>query len=113
MSSDEELSRHLTAVVRGLEGVVGVYPAQPLLEAAADTVAVRLAMRAPDTLVDIDRAPGFVTVGAHIATSIELPAADVVRAVGERLRAELQDDGSVSTEVAVNVKIRLIEGAGS
>lgn len=105
---DTALSRELTAAIRATEGVTGVYPAQPTVEAAVDALAVRLALRQPDVLVDIDRADGFTTVSAHIATSVAVPATETLRAVGELIRNKLGEAGPV----AINVKVRLIDDTG-
>ncbi|NQX17428.1 hypothetical protein [Rathayibacter sp. VKM Ac-2857] len=109
---DTALSQRLTAAIRDTEGVAGVYPAQPLLEAAADALAVKLALRQPDVLVDIDRSDGFTTVTAHIAATAALPAPETLRAVGEELRRLLDAEPSVTGPLAVNVKVRLIEDSG-
>ncbi|MCJ1683150.1 hypothetical protein [Rathayibacter sp. VKM Ac-2928] len=109
---DTALSQRLTAAIREIEGVAGVYPAQPLLEAAADALAVKLALRQPDVLVDIDRSDGFTTVTAHIAATAALPAPETLRAVGEGLRRLLDSEPSVTGPLAVNVKVRLIEDSG-
>ncbi|NRG42446.1 hypothetical protein HRK28_16150 [Rathayibacter sp. VKM Ac-2835] len=109
---DTALSQRLTAAIRDTEGVAGVYPAQPLLEAAADALAVKLALRQPDVLVDIDRSDGFTTVTAHIAATAALPAPETLRAVGEGLRRLLDAEPSVIGPLAVNVKVRLIEDSG-
>lgn len=105
---DTTLSRELTAAIRSTEGVTGVYPAQPTVEAAVDALAVRLALRQPDVLVDIDRADGFTTVSAHIATSAAVPATETLRAVGELIRSTLGEAGPL----AINVKVRLIDDTG-
>ncbi|ROQ03805.1 hypothetical protein EDF54_3284 [Rathayibacter sp. PhB93] len=109
---DTALSQRLTAAIRETAGVTGVYPAQPLLEAAADALAVKLALRQPDVLVDIDRSDGFTTVTAHIAATAALPAPETLRAVGEELRRLLDAEPSVTGPLAVNVKVRLIEDSG-
>jgi hypothetical protein len=109
---DTALSQRLTAALREAEGVTGVYPAQPILEAAAEALAVKLALRQPDVLVDIDRSDGFTTVSAHIATTAALPAPEILRAVGEELRRLLDAEPSVTGPLAVNVKVRLIEDSG-
>lgn len=112
MTDDTELSRRLTAAVRETEGVAGVYPAQPVLEAAAEALAARLDLRPTDVLVDIDRSEGFTTVTAHIAAVAALPAPDTLRSVGELLRDAIAADASVSGPFSVNVKVRLIEDSG-
>ena len=109
---DTALSQRLTAAIRETAGVTGVYPAQPLLEAAADALAVKLALRQPDVLVDVDRSDGFTTVTAHIAATAALPAPETLRAVGEELRRLLDAEPSVTGPLAVNVKVRLIEDSG-
>ncbi|GAA4666436.1 hypothetical protein [Frondihabitans cladoniiphilus] len=111
-TDDAELSRSLTAAVRAVEGVTGVFPSQPLLEAAADALAVRLDLREPDEMVDIDRSDRFTTVTAHISTSASLPAPETVRRVGELIRDTLLATGAKPDELAVNVSIRLVEDTG-
>ncbi|PPH67320.1 hypothetical protein C5D25_00860 [Rathayibacter sp. AY1D7] len=112
MTDDTELSQRLTAEIRDIEGVAGVYPAQPIVEAAADALAVKLDLRQPDVLVDIDRSEGFTTVSAHIAASAALPAPETLRLGGEGMHAPGAADPSVSGPLAVNVKVRLIEDSG-
>ena len=76
MTDDLDLSRRLTAAIRAVPGVTGVYPSQPILEAAADALAVRFALRMPDVLVDIDRAEfnkvrvADVTLQSNVAAAI-------------------------------------------
>lgn len=113
MTDDTRLSRELTAAVRAVEGVAGVYPAQPILEAAAQAVAVRLALRVPDVLVDIDRADEFTTISAHISVVPTAPAPATLRRVGETLRDLISADASIQGEVAVLVTVRLIEEGGA
>lgn len=112
MIDDIHLSQRLTAAIRATEGVVGVYPAQPILEAAAEAVAVRLALRQPDVLVDIDRADAFTTVSAHIATTAAIPAPETLRAVGAVIRRILRDDDPDSDTIAINVKVRFVDDSG-
>lgn len=109
MTDDTALSKHLTAAIRDVDGVSGVFPAQPVVEAAADAIAVKLALRMPDVLVDIDRADGFTTVSAHIATVASVPAPETLRRVGELIREHVHDAGAAEGELAVNVKVRLVE----
>jgi hypothetical protein len=107
--TDEELSAHLTEVIRGIPGVTGVFHATSLVETAADVIAAGLSLRSPDALVDIERAEGFATIRAHIATSVDDTAAEVVRRVGETVKSEVEATGSVATPMAVNIKVRVIE----
>ncbi|MDQ0744472.1 hypothetical protein QFZ62_001780 [Clavibacter sp. B3I6] len=109
MLDDADLSRRLTAAVRGVDGVTGVYPAQPILEAAAVAIAGRLRLRAPDVLVDVDRRAGFTTVATQVATAADRPAADVIRAVGERVRDELAAEPGLDGPFDVRVQGRLVE----
>lgn len=107
--ADEEMSVRLTGIVRSVPGVSGVFHATSLVEAAADVIAAGLSLRSPDALVDIDRAEDFTTVRAHIATTVGDTAADVVRRVGETVKAALDENGSFSTPVGVNITVRVIE----
>lgn len=111
---DQELSRQLTALIRSTPGVDEVYPAQPVIEAAADALAVKLALRQPDVLVDIDRDHGSMTITAGIAANDTRPAPDTIREVGERIRdalAERHADGAEAREPdLITVTIRLVEG---
>ncbi|AMM19348.1 hypothetical protein AX769_03380 [Frondihabitans sp. PAMC 28766] len=109
MIDDAALSRRLTAAIRDTEGVAGVYPAQPIVEAAAGAIAVKLALRMPDILVDIERADGFTTISAHIATFAAVPAPSTVRRVGELIRTVVTAEGESIGDLAVTVKVRLIE----
>lgn len=116
MSDDQDLSQRLTALLRTIDGVDDVFPAQPVVEAAADAIAVKLALREPDVLVDIDRSGGSgpgssVTVRAGIAANDGRPAGDTLREVGERVRDELTAAGEHPDLVTVSV--RVIEGLGA
>ncbi|MGU3411128.1 hypothetical protein ACLBWP_13530 [Microbacterium sp. M1A1_1b] len=110
MFDDQDLSRRLTGLLRTIDGVDDVFPAQPILEAAADAIAVKLALRQPDVLVDIDRSGGAVRITAGIAASDARPAGDTVREVGERIRDQLAADGEQPD--LISVAIRVIEGGG-
>ncbi len=107
---DAALSSELTAAIRAVPGVVAVYPPRPIVHAAAEVVASALALREPDVLVDVDRHGGTVRVAAGIAVSGDRPAPDTVRAVGERVRALVDEriDGGADL---VSVTIRLVEDA--
>ncbi|WP_043673140.1 hypothetical protein [Clavibacter michiganensis] len=109
MPDDADLSRRITAAVRAVDGVTGVYPAQSPLEAAAVAIAGRLRIQAPDVLVDVDRRDGSTIVTTHIATAAGRPAADVIRAVGERVRALLEAEPGVDGPTLVRVTGRLVE----
>ncbi|GAA4266255.1 hypothetical protein [Frondihabitans peucedani] len=110
MTDDVELSRALTAAVRATPGVAGVYPAQPVLEAAATVLAAKLALRQPDVLVDIDRTDGFTSVSVQIATHAAEAAPDTVRRVGETVRDLCVEHGEDAAALTVAVTVRLVEG---
>jgi hypothetical protein len=110
---DTALSQKLTVAIRDAEGVAGVYPAQPIVEAAAGAIAVTLALRMPDILVDIDRADGFTTFSAHIPTFASHPAPDTVRRVGELMRDIVTAEAASTGDIAITVKVRLIEDSAT
>ncbi|MCS5715712.1 hypothetical protein NVV95_14270 [Herbiconiux sp. CPCC 205716] len=107
--SDTELSRRLTALVRAAEGVTAVYPAQPLLEAAAGVVAETLELRPAGSSVDIERADGVATVRVQIAAADALPAPDTLRRVGELLRRATDAEPSLAPPVVIAVAVRLVD----
>lgn len=112
---DEALSRSLTEGIRQVPGVTGVYSPRPLTAAAeavagavVDAVAPALGLREPDVLVDVDRHGGRVQVAAGIAVAGDRPAADTLRAVGERIR-DLLDQGPTPSADLISVTVRLVE----
>lgn len=109
---DEAISRTLTGGVRRVPGVTGVYPPRPLAAAAetvVDAVApVPLRLHDPDVLVDVDRHGGRVHVVTGISVDGGRPAADTLRAVGERVR-DLLDSGTTTTADLVSVTVHLVE----
>ncbi|MGL3198265.1 MULTISPECIES: hypothetical protein [Curtobacterium] len=109
---DAALSSELTAAIRGVPGVLAVYPPWPLVHAAAEVVATALALREPDVLVDIDRHGAAVRVAAGIAVSGDRPAPDTVREVGERVRG-LVDQWVEGGADLVTVTVRLVEDAAT
>lgn len=110
MTDDAGLSQRLTAAVREVDGVAGVFIAKPPIAAAAEAVAAALTLRDPDVLVDVSRADGFATFTVHLAVSAAAPTPDVLRAVGERIRDLVAAEGAADAPFAVNVRARLIEG---
>lgn len=113
---DETISRAVTAGVRGVSGVTGVYPPRPVA-AVAETVVdavtpAPLRLHSPDVLVDVNRHGGRVHVVAGISVDGGRPAADTLRAVGERVR-DLLDAGATATADLISVTVRLIEDPAS
>lgn len=115
MTHDLDLSRTLTAALRSVPGVTGVYAARPVVGVAVavaeavSAVAPTLELRAPDVLVDIDRADEFTTVSAHISTSTTESSPAVLRAAGETLRDLIRVELPEGAEFGVNVKVRFVE----
>ena len=62
----------------------------------------------PDVLVDVDRHGGRVHVVTGISVDGGRPAADTLRAVGERVR-DLLDSGTTTTADLVSVTVHLVE----
>lgn len=106
---DEALSRRLTEAVRAVDGVTGVY-APRTVTAAAEVVAATLTLHEPDVLVDVDRHGGTVQVVTGIAVDGGRPAAETVRAVGERLR-DVLDAGTTPSADLIRVTVRLVDDA--
>lgn len=111
MTDDHALSRELTALIRATTGVAAVYPAQPIVEAAVDAVAVKLALRQPDVLVDVDRDGDALRIAAGIAVDDARPATDTVREVGERIRAVTDERADVRPDL-ISVSVRLVDDLG-
>lgn len=109
--SDEALSRTLTARIRDVPGVVGVYPPKPLVHAAAEAVAATFSLSAPDVLVDVDRRGGALRVAAGIAVDDGRPAPETLREVGECIRDTVAAASAADADL-VSVTIRLVEGLG-
>ncbi len=110
MTDDTGLSQRLTEVARRTAGVSAVFAAKPAVAAAADALAVALALREPDVLVDVARSEGFTTFTVHIAADAATPAPQTLRAVGEAVRDLVLAEGAAEHHFAVNVKARMIEG---
>lgn len=109
---DEAISRTLTDDIRHVPGVTGVFPPRPVAavaEAVVDAVTpAPLRLHDPDVLVDVDRHGGRVHVVAGISVDGGRPAADTLRAVGERVR-DLLDAGSTPAVDLISVTVRLVE----
>ena len=103
----DDLSLDLTDALRGVEGVVEVLDARPVVVAAITAVADGIDGGGPRGLVDVVRTGGVLTVAASVAT-------DVGRATPEtlaRVAAVLRDRAGRGSgaEVVVSVTSRVIE----
>lgn len=109
---DEAISRTLTDGIRHVPGVTGVFSPRPVA-AVAETVVdavtpAPLRLHDPDVLVDVDRHGGRVHVVAGISVDGGRPAADTLRAVGDRVR-DLLDTGTTPAADLISVTVRLVE----
>lgn len=108
MADDQELSRRLSEVARATDGVSHVFPAQSIVQVAADAVAAQLALREPGTLVDVHRGGGAVRITAEVAVDGARPATDTVREVGERIRSVVDAEPGPRPDT-ITVVVRLVE----
>ncbi|GAA1493850.1 hypothetical protein [Curtobacterium herbarum] len=108
MTDDQELSRRLTDVARATDGVGHVFPAQSLVQVAADVVAAQLEIRDPGTMVDVHRGDGAVRITAEVAVDGARPATETVRAVGERIRSVVDAEPGPRPDT-ITVVVRLVE----
>ena len=107
--SDDLLSRDLTEVLRGVEGVVDVFDAHPVVEGAVRAVAAGLDLAGSTGLVEISRAPGSVSVTAHVATALDSPTPETLARAADVLRGRLAASGLAGDEVVVSVSARLVD----
>ena len=107
--SDDALSRDLTEALRGVEGVVDVFDAHPIVEGAVRVVAAGLDLAGSTGLVEISRAPGSVSVTAHVATSLDAPTPETLARAADALRGRLAASGLAGDEVVVSVSARLVD----
>ena len=108
MSDDRELSRRLTDLARATDGVSHVFPAQSLVQVAADAVAAPLEIRDPGTMVDVHRSGGSVRITAEVAVDGARPATETVREVGERIRSLVDAEPGPRPDT-ITVVVRLVE----
>lgn len=108
MSDDRELSRRLTDLARATDGVSHVFPAQSLVQVAADAVAAQLEIRDPGTMVDVHRSGGAVRITAEVAVDGARPATETVREVGERIRSLVDAEPGPRPDT-ITVVVRLVE----
>jgi hypothetical protein len=107
--SDEAVSRALTRALRDTRGVVDVFDAHPVVEAAVTLVAEGLDLAEPTGLVDVDRSDGLVVVTAHVATDVALPTPQTLARAADVVRRRVADLGAGADEVVVSVTARLVE----
>ncbi|OUE20558.1 hypothetical protein BFL34_01376 [Clavibacter michiganensis] len=105
-----DLSRDLTAVLRGVPGVADVYaPRSPILLAAQQVVegVVAGSSTATEQLVTVETGEGTVLVEASIAVDASSRASDTARAAVDAVRARLAESiGAEAAErAAVTVRI--------
>lgn len=105
-----DLSRNLTAVLRGVAGVADVYaPRSPILLAAQQVVegVVAGSSTAVEQLVTVETGEGTVLVEASIAVDASGRASDTARAAVDAIRARLAESmGAEAAErAAVTVRI--------
>jgi len=108
VSDDRELSRRLTDLARATDGVSHVFPAQSLVQVAADAVAAQLEIRDPGTMVDVHRGGGAVRITAEVAVDGARPATETVREVGERIRSVVDAEPGPRPDT-ITVVVRLVE----
>ncbi|MGY3263494.1 hypothetical protein [Frigoribacterium sp. 2355] len=107
--SDDLLSRYLTEVLRGVEGVVDVFDAHPVVEGAVRAVAAGLDLAGSTGLVEISRAAGSVSVTAHVATGLDVPTPETLARAADALRGRLAASGVTGDDVVVSVSARLVD----
>lgn len=111
MSTDDDLSRDLTAVLRGLDGIVDVFDAHPVVESALRGVAADLHLAESTGLVRIERAEGLVWVTAHVGTDIELSTPESLTRASDALRSHLATVSLGHDETMVAVTAHLVDSA--
>ena len=103
----DDLSLDLTDALRGVEGVVEVLDARPVVVAAITAVADGIDGGGPRGLVDVVRTGGVLTVAASVATDVGQATPETLARVAAVLR-DRAGRGS-GAEVVVSVTSRVIE----
>ncbi|MBM7412688.1 transcriptional regulator of acetoin/glycerol metabolism [Clavibacter michiganensis] len=112
LPSPADLSRDLTAVLRGVAGVADVYaPRSPILLAAQQVVegVVAGSSTATEQLVTVETGEGTVLVEASIAVDASSRASDTARAAVDAIRASLAE--SVGPEAAALAAVTVRVGS--
>ena len=103
----DDLSLDLTDALRGVEGVVEVLDARPVVVAAITAVADGIDGGGPRGLVDVVRTGGVLTVAASVATDVGQATPETLARVAAVLRDRA--GGGSGAEVVVSVTARVIE----
>lgn len=103
----DDLSLDLTDALRGVEGVVEVLDARPVVVAAITAVADGIDGGGPRGLVDVVRTGGVLTVAASVATDVGQATPETLARVAAVLRDRAGRGSDV--EVVVSVTSRVIE----
>lgn len=103
----DDLSLELTDALRGVEGVVEVLDARPVVVAAITAVADGIDGGGPRGLVDVTWTGGVLGVAASVATDVGVPTPATLA----RVAAVLRDRAGrgADAEVVVSVTSRVIE----
>lgn len=104
----DDLSLDLTDALRGVEGVVEVLDARPVVVAAITAVADGIDGGGPRGLVDVVLTGGVLSVAASVATDVGAPTPTTLA----RVAAVLQERAGgrlPGVEVVVSVTSRVIE----
>jgi hypothetical protein len=112
LPSPGELSRDLTAALRGVAGVAEVYaPRSPVLLVAQQVIEGVMPGASPATerLVGVETGEGTVLVHASIAVDAAGRASDTARAAVDAIRARLAE--SVGAEAAARAGITVRVGS--
>jgi len=111
MSDDLHLSRLLADVVSDVPGVTGVYPAGSLVRSLArELVDAALDENAGDARIAVTRAPGgALSITATIGVEAGRPVPEVLRAVGDAVRAVLEAEDSSAPPPVIEVRASHID----
>ena len=105
-----DLSRDLTAVLRGVAGVADVFaPRSPVLLAAQQVVegVVAGSSTAAEQLVTVEAGEGTVLVQASIAVDAAGRASDTARAAVDAIRAHLAERVGADAAARATVTVRV------
>ena len=108
MIDDRALAHLLTDAVLATDGVIAVFPVNPILHIASEGIASALDLREPEVLVDVERSETLLTITAHIAATSERPTPRTLGDAAEALWEVARREDSAGGEVMVFVKARLI-----
>lgn len=88
-TESDNLAAELTEVILAVDGVVEVYPAQPLWKTAVDAVLNSLGAAAEASPVTVRDTDGGPEIHARIAVSGDHSTPDVTRSVAAAVRSHL------------------------